>query len=172
MGNRTTAGFVLLTLAVMVGIAGCNGNGAPKDLQKFVEKTKQNAKNNLKNKQNGKIDLPMPMTYKAEPLRAPFEQESLATPEKKVAATPLQAYPVNMLKLVGTVTQGSHIFAYVVAPDQMTYRVDQGDRIGDHEGVVTSIEIGRINVMEEDTSSAGGNAKMQRIVTLELKEAQ
>ena len=162
----------MLIFSLTLALSGCGGGDAPKDLQKFVENTRQNAINNSKNKQSEKIALPMPVTFNAEPMRAPFEQESPATPEKKVAATPLQAYPVNMLKLVGTVTQGTHTFAYVIAPDQMTYRVDQGDRIGDHEGMVTSIQPGRINVMEEDTSATPGNTKMQRIVTLELKEAQ
>ncbi len=83
-------------------------------------------------------------------------------------ANPLQAYPLSVLRFIGTLSRGNIIFAFIMSPDQMVYQVKQGDMIGDRNGKIISIYPDRINVMEQDTTF--GTQSVQRIVTLQLKE--
>lgn len=168
---KAKASYILLLLLAPLLLTGCGGDSGPRDLQEYVQKTKQDIKNRQSKKQLVAIKAPQPFIYQAEPLRGPFDKKDDAGPEKRVYASPLQAYPISVLKLVGTITTGADTFAYITAPDQITYKVVPGDKIGDHSGVITSVLPGQVNVMEIDTDSENGSP-MQRITTLELKEGQ
>ena len=172
MVNKLGIGIRLLSCLLPLLLVGCGGDAPPEDLRQYVENFKQSSKVSAKKSQDPQLKPLLPVIYKAEPLRAPFEKEALKEVGKKVAATPLQAYPISVIKLLGTITEGSETYAYVVTPDQMTYRVNEGDRIGDRQGVVTSIQPGQVNVMEQDADVEKGSSHMQRLVTLQLKEAQ
>lgn len=161
--------FLLLAISPLL-LTGCGGDAVPKDLKQYVENIKQEVINGKNKKQIIAIKSPVPFVYQAEPLRAPFDKKDETGVDQRVYASPLQAYPLSVLKLVGTITSGGDTYAYVTAPDQITYKIVPGDKIGNREGVVTSVLPGRVNVMEMD--SENGNSSMQRITTLELKEGQ
>lgn len=161
--------FLLLAFSPLL-LTGCGGDSVPKDLQQYVKNIKQDVEKRKNNKQLVAIKSLVPFVYQAEPLRAPFDKKDETSVNKRVYASPLQAYPLSVLKLVGTITSGGDTYAYITAPDQITYKIVPGDKIGNREGVVTSVLPGRVNVMELD--SENGNSSMQRITTLELKEGQ
>lgn len=149
---------------MIIGLFSCSNN--QKNLNKYISQLKTSI--NLKNhKQITPILIfqpPIPISYSSHPERSPFSTE---TPLNKVGS-PLLVYPVSMLKFVGTLTKNGIIFAYVVAPDNKLYRVGIGDRMGDHEGVISRITSDRVDVIEKSTEAGENGA--QRTVTLQLKD--
>lgn len=155
--------FMLLLL-----LSGCGGSDPYQDLKAYMEKVKAQQ---AKMASSGKLGVSAPasVVYNGHLRRSPFSEEAqLAGSAKPANTNPLQAYSLNMLRLLGTVTEKGATVAYITTPDNMVYRIQVGDIIGDHHGKVVSIQPGMVNVMELDTDNP--DAKMQRIVSLKLRE--
>lgn len=155
---------VMLTLS----ISGCDRSGPYADLKGYMDKVKAEQSSTVKVLQQ-EVKLPVSVAYDGNLRRSPFEDADLAANAVKVSATnPLQAYSLTMLRLLGTVTEKGVTVAYVTTPDNMVYRIQVGDIIGDHHGKVISIQPGAVNVMELDTDNP--NDRMQRVVSLKLRD--
>lgn len=158
-------------LAVALGammLASCDGSKPFKDIQEQIDKLKQAEVKTESKAAINKEAAPESAKYDAEKRRSPFEVMEAAPSKGKVSSNPLQAYPLDMLRFVGTVTQNNNTIAFVAAPDNKIYQIKTGDMIGDHDSEVIKIEADRISLMEQ--YSENGNAAMKRVVTLQLKE--
>ncbi len=164
-------GFIFVFLTAVFFLFSCDGSQPFKDLRAYVENLKQ------KKVEPSKDDIvrsreeaePASVKYEAEKRRSPFEILDVA-PAKGVQTTnPLQAYPLDMLRFVGTVSQQDKTSAFISAPNNKIYQVKVGDVLGDRDSRVVSIESDRISLMEE--YSENGSAPIKRVVTLQLKEA-
>ena len=102
--------------------------------------------------------------YDAQGLRDPFDMASAAAgisangphPDSARRKQPLEHYPLDALKMVGTIGKGAGIVALVMTPDKVTYRVGPGMYIGQSEGRVTSVGETRIDIVELTPDGAGG----------------
>jgi len=156
-------------LCLCLSLVGC-GRGGADDLDKFLSDTRKKANESAKNEPKPIVKLPRPVSYKAGRLANPFAPSGVTPASQKTAASPLQAYPINMLRLIGTVTDGLVTIAYILAPDKKVYTVSKGDLLGDRGGIIILVQPGRLNVMEQDIED--GKQGMQRVITLELKDSQ
>ena len=121
-----------------------------------------------------------PFTYEGFDLPDPFKPRKLTPP--KEAGTggglapdlnrrkePLEAYPLEQLKMVGTLSQANVMYALVRA-EKTLYRVTKGNYMGQNFGLVTDITDGEIKLKEIVQDSAGDWAERQSVLPL-LEEA-
>lgn len=134
----------------------------------------------------GKVDpLPVVKPYEPVPYTA-FDQPDpfgptkivLATKEKQIGSSglqpdfdrpkePLEAYPLESLKMVGTLSRKRQTYA-VVKADAGLYRVRPGNYLGQNYGVITNITESEITLRELIQDSGGDWA--ERTSTLLLQE--
>jgi type IV pilus assembly protein PilP len=82
---------------------------------------------------------------------------------------PLEAYPLESLKMVGTLSQKGVNYALVRA-DSSLYRVKAGNYIGQNFGVITEINENRIDLKELVQDASGDWT--ERKVALQILEAE
>lgn len=176
-------------IAVLLGIlsaalVGCRNEGLI-DLKQYVQQ--------IKSRPQGIINLPPiikvksyeTFIYQASGLRDPFiptvvehppESFTLTKSKLKDAIRPdlnrykeaLEEYPLDSLRMVGTLRQGVDIWAVVRAPDGIFYQVKEGNHIGQNYGKITAISEEMIKLTEIISDEGGSWSKRQ--VTLALAE--
>jgi type IV pilus assembly protein PilP len=170
--TRATACFVCILLA------GCFGEPHG-DLKQFVEESE--------NLPHGRVPpLPEvkpyePFTYGAFDLLDPFKPRKIEPPKNAGGGgvapdlnrrrEPLETYPLESLKMVGTLEQQKQIYALVKAPDNGLFRVRTGNYVGQNFGRITEISEASIK-LKEITQDAGGNWEEKEQVLLLQEEAE
>jgi len=124
-----------------------------------------------------------PVPYTDEGMTDPFRPErievaradkrenvnsKLAEQEKRVKE-PLEAFPLESIQMLGTITQEKETFALVKAGPNL-YRVRKGMYMGQNFGVITAIDESQINLKELVQDSGG--EWVERASTLQLVEAR
>jgi type IV pilus assembly protein PilP len=124
-----------------------------------------------------------PVPYTAEGLTDPFRPDridvatagrkenvsaKLAEQEKRIKE-PLEAFPLESIQMLGTITQEKETFALVKAGANL-YRVRKGMYMGQNFGVITSIDESAI-ALKELVQDSGGEW-VERASTLQLVEAK
>lgn len=94
---------------------------------------------------------------------------ALVAPELARRKEPLEAFPLEQLKMVGTLSQGNDTFALVRA-DKTLYRVKKGNYMGQNFGLITDVNDNEIKLKEIVQDSAGDWAERQSVLPL-LEEA-
>ena len=159
---------LLMMVVLSLPLAGCNRSSPYQDLQDYLKQVREQQAVMMNNLHTLDVKPPVPVIYDGNLHRSPFEELGQMTgPVKSSATNPLQAYSLNMLRLLGTVTEKGMTVAYVTTPDNMVYRVQVGEMIGDHHGKIINIQPGAVNVMELDTDNPRDG--MQRVVSLKLR---
>jgi type IV pilus assembly protein PilP len=111
--------------------------------------------------------------YAAQGLRDPFSAAWSTTdagglrPDPNRRKETLEQYPLDSLKMVGTIGSGSGLVALVMAPDKVTYRVSPGDYMGQSDGRVTAVHADRVELVELVPDGAGGWLERPAAVTLD-----
>ena len=82
---------------------------------------------------------------------------------------PLEAYPLESLKMVGTLAQKGVTYALVRA-DASVYRVKAGNYLGQNFGVITGITENQINLKELVQDASGDWT--ERKIALQIVEAE
>jgi type IV pilus assembly protein PilP len=132
------------------------------DLKQFVKETEKSV--------TRRIDpLPQvkpfaPFAYEGFDLPDPFKPRKLAikqdgpaggvAPDLNRRKEPLEAYPLEQLKMVGTLFQSGSMFALVRA-DRTLYRVKKGNYLGQNFGLITDITDTEIKLKEIVQDTAG-----------------
>jgi type IV pilus assembly protein PilP len=80
---------------------------------------------------------------------------------------PLESYPLETLRMVGTLFQGKRVHALVQA-DKTLHQVKVGNYLGQNFGVVTKISEAEV-ALKELIQDAGGDW-VERASTLQLQE--
>ena len=160
-------------------IAGC-GNEEFGDLKEELK--------DLTKDMRGKV-APLPVVKPYEPV--PYEAEALADPfgptkieiatrasgaagnsklkpDENRPKEPLEAFPLESLRMVGTLTQNKETFALVRA-DASLYRVKKGNYLGQNFGLITAINDGEIKMRELVQDGAGDWA--ERETSLQMQES-
>lgn len=153
--------------AASVLVAGCGRSvehspNDPSDLAKWAKETRAKP---------GPPLQPLPpitpfatFNYDAQGLRDPFDMASAAAgvtsaglhPDAVRRKQPLEHYPLDALKMVGTIGKGAGMVGLVMTPDKVTYRVGPGMYIGQSEGRVRTVTENRIDIVELTSDGAGG----------------
>jgi type IV pilus assembly protein PilP len=89
--------------------------------------------------------------------------------ERKRAKEPLEAFPLESILMVGTLTQNKETFALVKAGTNL-YRVRRGNYMGQNFGVITAIDDTQISLKELIQDSGGD--WVERTSALQLQEAK
>ena len=121
-----------------------------------------------------------PFTYEGFDLPDPFKPRKLTPPKDQGAGggvapdlnrrkEPLEAFPLEQLKMVGTLSQLNETFALVRA-DKTLYRVKKGNYMGQNFGVITEIDEAQVSLKELVQDAAGD--WVERSSALQLVEAK
>lgn len=165
----------LAALSALVLLAGCGGSEF-EDLNKFVEESKQGLR--------GRVEpLPEvkqfePYAYNAFDLPDPFKPRQALTghtastgpaPDASRRKEALEAFPLESLKMVGTLEQRQVRHALIKTPDNNLYRVKVGNYMGQNFGVITAISEAAVTLREvvQDPGSGGWS---ERAANLQLQE--
>lgn len=111
--------------------------------------------------------------YTADGLRDPFSapvgnRESAGPrPDPNRRKEALEAFPLDALRMVGTIGTGEAMMALVLAPDKVTYRVRVNNYLGQSDGRVTSVGAERIEIVELVSDGAGGWLERQASLALD-----
>jgi type IV pilus assembly protein PilP len=156
----------LLAIAAVLAVAAC-GSEEHRDLKQEL--------NELTKDFRGKVDpLPEvrpyePVPYTAEGQVDPFRPDRIdiaalrASPsasnsriekERERPKEPLEAFPLESIVMMGTITQNKETFALVKAGPNL-YRVRRGNYMGQNFGVVTGIDEVQISLKELIQDSGG-----------------
>jgi type IV pilus assembly protein PilP len=116
-----------------------------------------------------------PFAYEGFDLPDPFKPRKLSAPKEGAGGglapdlnrrkEPLEAFPLEQLKMVGTLSQGKDVYALVRA-DKTLYRVKKGNYMGQNFGLITDVTEGDIKLKEIVQDSAGDWAERQSVLPL------
>ncbi len=168
---------VLIVVLSLGMLAGCADGDDPRV---FVA----NAGKDLR----GKVDpLPEvkpyePFVYEAMDLPDPFRPRKLSPaagsgkgsvqPAFDRPKQPLENFPLESLKMVGTLQQGKLTYGLVRAPDKTLHRVKPGNYMGQNFGIITEITETEIKLTEVVQDSAGDWTERSTALTLLEEGAQ
>ncbi len=124
-----------------------------------------------------------PVPYTGEGQVDPFRPERIAVAQARRAGgnaklieeqrkrppEPLEAFPLESIQMLGTITQGKETFALVKAGPNL-YRVRKGNYMGQNFGVITAIDDAQISLKELVQDSGG--EWVERTSSLQLVEAK
>ena len=179
MSARTIFARTSLALAV-ASLVACSGDEHGDLKQELNQLTKD---------VRGKVEpLPQVKPYEAVPYTAenqvdPFRPEridvaasgasavsgSKLAPDPNRPKEPLEAFPLESIQMLGTITQNRETFALVKAGPNL-YRVKKGNYMGQNFGVITGIDEVQI-ALKELVQDAGGEW-VERSSALQLVEAK
>ena len=100
--------------------------------------------------------------------RSADAKSKIAEHEKRIKE-PLEAFPLESIQMLGTITQDKETFALVKAGPNL-YRVRKGNYMGQNFGVITGIDEGAIKLKELVQDGTG--EWVERASALQLVEAQ
>ncbi|MEK6807337.1 MAG: pilus assembly protein PilP [Pseudomonadota bacterium] len=165
-----------LLLMSLLALSACGGG--EDDLDQFI--------NEVKSRTSKAIEpLPQIKQYQAfsfEPgeRRDPFEANLISRAQRAAAAAggvqpdfnrnkePLEEFPLDSLRMVGTIEIRKQSYALIKAPDAVIHRVAIGDHLGQNYGKVTKVTEAEIELSEIVPDPFGG--WKQRPATLGLAE--
>ncbi len=78
----------------------------------------------------------------------------------------LEAYPLDALRMVGTLSRGSAVWALIQAPDQTISRIGVGNYIGENYGRVTQVEPSVVQLVELLPNGTGGWMERQASIAI------
>lgn len=117
-----------------------------------------------------------PFTYEAFNLTDPFKPRKIEPPKNGGGGVrpdfnrrrePLEAYPLENLKMVGTLQQKKDVFALVKTPDSNLFRVKPGNYIGQNFGRIVTISDTNIKLREIVQDSAGNWEEKDQMLQLQ-----
>ncbi|HIE53737.1 MAG TPA: pilus assembly protein PilP [Chromatiaceae bacterium] len=165
----------LFTAVAMLVLAGCSHQGM-QDLREFVAEVKARPPTPID--PIPQITQAETFLYIAENRRDPFvptdEIEDVLAQNVEEGPRPdpnrrkevLEAFPLDALRMVGTLDQSGEVWALVRSPDGTIHRVKNGNRLGQNDGRITAIEEEKVEVIELIPNGRGGDMERQASLTL------
>lgn len=163
-----------LLITVSLTLSACTGGGFD-DLDEFIK----NAGKGLR----GQVD-PVPemkpfkhFIYEAFDIPSPFisrkneetqRDNNGLQPDLKRRKEVLERYPLESLKMVGSLQQHEKIFALIESPEDTLHRVSVGSYMGQHFGRIADISESEIKLKE--IVQDGVNEWTERVSTLMLED--
>lgn len=163
-------------IALSISLASCGG-GEFADLKQFVEQSGKDAKGRVE--PIPEIKPYEPFQYVAYDLPDPFKPRKIAPakgaggglePDLNRRREPLEAYPLENLKMVGTLNRGASYFALIKTPDNSVVRVKHGNYLGQNFGMILQVSESEVELKEILQDTAGEWS--ERKSTLQLQDVQ
>lgn len=154
-----------LGLAVLL-LAACGQDRS--DLKQFVAEVR--ARPSAPIEPIPEIQSYTPYTYHARDRREPFTatvdtRETVARstsdlrPDIDRPLDPLEAFPLDALRMVGTITAGGARYALIQAPDGVIYRVTRNAHLGQNYGEIVAVSNTGVEIVEIVPDGIGGYMK-------------
>ena len=168
----------LACLSVVAGLlAGCSGD--IDELRQWIVQQQKSVRPNVKPLEAPKKFLPEPYAagtivdpFSTQKLSVAIKQEatqpnSLLTAEMNRRREPLEAYPLDSMSMVGSLTRKDSRYG-LLRVDNLLYQVKVGDYLGQNFGKVMKISETDITLREVVQDAAG--EWIERTSTLQLQE--
>ena len=168
---RRSGGRIALAAAVLGSflVAGCTSGQS--SLKNWIAQVKQ--------RPGGRIE-PLPevkpyesFSYGAANLRSPFQPQgpsdngpSAVRPDMHRNREFLEGFPLDTLKMVGTLKIGDRFFGLVESKDGLVHKVQPGNYVGQNDGKIIAITPSKISIVEIIPDGLGGY--IQRPASLAL----
>lgn len=167
--------------AVLLGLSlsGCSDNGVP-DVKVWMDGVRQQTKVSIPTLSPPKKFTPF--TYQGKSAVDPYNPGKLAIAFAKLQANssgmkpdlerrrePLEAYPIDTLKMVGTLQKPGSNYALILA-DKTLFQVKAGNYIGQNFGMVSGITETAVELKEIVQDASG--EWVERKAKLELQETK
>lgn len=173
--SRSSVCALLLATMLAVLLAGC-GRDPNLELRQWMDGQTKGMK--------GKVDtLPVvkpyvPFAYNAFDLPDPFKPRKIEpargssklAPDMNRRKEALEAYPIESLKMVGTLERNKTMYALVRTTDKTVYQVRSGNYLGQNFGIITGVNEGEIRLRELVQDSSGDWAERQSRLLLDDQE--
>jgi type IV pilus assembly protein PilP len=169
----------LIVMTSVALLAACGGEEQGELKQELAAMTKD---------LRGRVDpLPQvrtyePVPYKGESMLDPFVPGRIVVaqaagagggggvqPDLNRPKEPLEAFPLEALQMVGTLSQNKDMYALVRAGSNL-FRVKKGNYMGPNFGVITAIDEGHIS-LKEVVQDSGGDW-VERSTTVQMQEGK
>jgi type IV pilus assembly protein PilP len=165
-----------LILACAAILAGCSSSGEQQDIKAWMDEQTKGMRGAVRTLPEIK---PFPVVeYLGPSVDDPFRKGRMDVERRASTALrpdldrrkePLEAYPLESLRMVGVLSQGNTIHALVLAGKNL-HQVKVGNYVGQNFGVVTYIGDGDLS-LKEIVEDVNGDW-VERISTLTLQERQ
>lgn len=180
LNNRALNASRKLIVPVIFGLSvvGCS-NSNLQDLQQYVQE--------VKSSQKGRIE-PLPefkpfetFVYDAAKLRDPFVPWENADTAKRARGLIagngpqpnfdrrkeiLEQFPLDSLRMVGTLERDGRLWAIIKAPDGLVHRIHEDNYMGQNHGKIIRLAEGKIELTEIVSDGLGGWMERSASVTL------
>jgi type IV pilus assembly protein PilP len=164
----------LVLAAAMIGIAACGGQ--MDDLDQYI--------NEVKARPGGRIE-PLPeitpyavFTYVADAqgVRSPFVPDTPQVtttgvgggirPDSQRSREFLEGFPLDTLRMVGTMNMGETMYGLVQTSDGLIHRVVPGNYLGQNDGRINEIDESEIELIEIISDGIGGYIERDAAISL------
>lgn len=177
LGGLGKIGFLTGMLCLPVLLSGCSDSNM-QELRNYVAKTKEEAKRN-------KHIAPLPTfvpyetyAFKSSNGRDPFaisiggkEQQQQASdngikPDPNRRKEALEEYPLDSLRMVGTLERDNSVSAIIKASDGTIHRVKVGNYMGQNYGRIIRITDDKVDLVEIIPNGLGGWRERESAIAL------
>jgi type IV pilus assembly protein PilP len=87
-------------------------------------------------------------------------------PDPNRRKEPLEDFPLDSLKMVGTLARGKQAWAIIQAPDGSVHRAKTGDHVGQNSGLVTKVTEEKVDLIELIQGPLGDWIEREATLTL------
>ncbi len=169
------------TLITLVGLtlAACGGE-EHQDLRTWVKEQDNMPRPRIEPLPEVKPYEPFAYAADKDGLVDPFKPRQIEAPKTSAGSgirpdlnrprEPLEAYPIENLRMVGTLSQHKQVFALIKTPDSNLFRVKRGNYLGQNFGLITEVDEATVKLKELVQDSAGD--WIERVSSLQLQDEQ
>jgi type IV pilus assembly protein PilP len=167
-----------VTLAVLL-LAGCAGEQM-QELESWVKDADNMPRPRIEPLPEVKPFEAFAYTADKDGLLDPFRPKKIEAPKQAAGSgiqpdlnrprEPLEGYPLENLRMVGTLAQNRAVYALIKTPDNNLFRVRKGNYLGQNFGLITAIDEASVQLKEIVQDGVGEWS--ERASTLQLQEEQ
>jgi len=165
--------YLLFTLFLGFFLSGCSSDGL-EDLRQFVSTAYEGKKPKVE--PLPEIKTQETFIYNTANLPDPFATFNLSPQSQKSASgprpdpnrrkEPLEDFPLDSLKMVGTLSRGKQAWAVIQAPDGTIHRAQVGDHLGQNSGMISKITDEKVDLIELIQGTMGDWVEREANLTL------
>lgn len=165
---------LIFAAALAAALSGCADDGMD-DLREFIKTA--HAGKTPKVEPLPEIKTQETFAYVAEKLTDPFSALNLKArvakgpgsgprPDMNRRKEPLEDFPLDALKMVGTLSRGKRTEAVIQAPDGTIHRASVGHHLGQNFGAITRITEEKVSLIELIQGSQGDWVEREASIAL------
>ena len=169
-------GRLILCIGGVLLLAGCDHQSKRESLEGYLDEVKSRDLSQIE---------PLPevkpyetFTYSAMNLRSPFvapEPEKVVLdlpedngirPDVNRRKEPLEAFPLDSLRMVGTLMKNQTMWAIIVDSEGTVHRITQGNYLGQNHGKIQKVDEEKVFIKEIVSNPRGGWQEKEAVMAL------